>query len=112
MSGAGSRRKGANAERELFKLLNTKLGYECFKRNLEQTRNGGCDDGAAEVFALECKRAENLNLRAAIEQAKSQAKNGQIPVLAHRRNKEPWQFLIVADLDTFATLFELIAGTK
>lgn len=109
-SGKSSRTKGASAEREVFKLLNVRLGKELFSRNLLQTRLGGCDDGNADVFAVEVKRQEKLNLPAWIEQAKKQAKPGQIPVLAYRRNREPWQFLIITDLDRFADLFELIAG--
>ena len=36
------RRKGADGERELAKLLYDRLGVE-LKRNLEQSRNGGYD---------------------------------------------------------------------
>lgn len=112
MSGKSSRTKGAQAEREIFKLLNVRLGKEVFSRNLLQSRIGGCDDGSADVFAMEVKRQEKLSLVQWIEQAKKQAKPGQIPVLAYRRNREPWEFLIISDLDRFADLFELIAGTS
>lgn len=110
MSGRSSRRKGATAERELFKALNERLGRDMFVRNLLQTRQGGCDDGNAELFALEVKRQESLSLPAWIQQAVEQAKPGQIPVLAYRRSKEPWRFLVITDLDGFADLFEVVTG--
>jgi hypothetical protein len=111
--GSSARRKGASAERELFAALNARLGHAYFVRNLSQTRAGGCDDGNAEVFALEVKRQESLaKLPAWIQQAQSQAKPGQIPVLAYRRSREPWQFLIVADLEGFANIFEVMIGAS
>lgn len=110
MSGATSRRKGAGAERELFGLLNTELGHEWFKRNLLQTRQGGCDDQNAEVFALEVKRQENVALHKWLEQTLAQAKPGQVPVLAYRRNKEPWRLLVVLDISGFCQLFRKLCG--
>lgn len=110
--GRAARRKGASAERELFKLLNERLGREYFVRNLVQTRQGGCDDGNAEVFALEVKRQETLSLPAWIAQAEKQASPDQFPVLAYRRSHEQWKFLVIADLERFAELFEVLTGVS
>lgn len=112
MSGKSARTKGAAAERELFNLLNKKLGKDYFARNLQQTRQGGCDDGNADVFALEVKRQENLNFREAIKQAEKQANDTQFPVLAYRRNREEWKLLVVCDLDKFGDLFETLTGVS
>ena len=38
-----SRVKGKVGEREVKNLLNEALGYEAFKRNVMQSREGGCD---------------------------------------------------------------------
>lgn len=112
MKPGGSRNKGARGELECFKLLNARLARgEIFTRNYGQAKAGGCDDGGASVFAMEVKRGEQLHLQAWIEQAVAQAKPGQIPVLAYRRNGEAWRFLIISDLNGFADLFDLIAGT-
>jgi hypothetical protein len=110
MSGRGSRQKGAGAERELFGLLNTELGHDWFKRNLLQTRQGGCDDQNAEVFALEVKRQEKQALHEWIAQTLEQAKPGQLPVLAYRRNHEPWKILLVLDVSGFCKLFKRLCG--
>jgi Holliday junction resolvase len=109
--GAMSRRKGANGEREVFKLLNVKLGRDVFRRNLLQSRIGGADNEGELVMAVEVKRGEQLKLAEWIAQARQQAKPGQLPVLAYRRNGEPWTFLCIADLDWIASLFELLEGT-
>jgi hypothetical protein len=112
MSGRGSRQKGAGAERELFGLLNTELGHDWFKRNLLQTRQGGCDDQNAEVFALEVKRQEKQALHEWIAQTLEQAKPGQLPVLAYRRNHEPWKILLVLDVSGFCKLFKRLCGLE
>jgi hypothetical protein len=109
--GRGSRRKGASGEREVFKLLNVKLGRDAFKRNLSQSRFGGCDSDGDLIMAMEVKRCESLNLQAWIEQAERQAKPGQLPVLAYRRNGEEWRFLPICNLEWIASLFELLEGT-
>lgn len=111
--GAKSRRKGKSGELECFGLLNEKLDRPgLFRRNLKQTADGGADnDDNGGVFAVEVKRVEGLNLRSAIAQAIGQTKPGQFPVLAHRRNGEPWQFLLILDVDQFTTVYELMEGT-
>lgn len=104
MSGRSSRRKGAGAERELFKLLNKELGIELFRRNLVQSRIGGPDNQDAKVLgvSLEVKRQEKLNLPAWIEQAVQQAEPGTLPVLAYRRSDEPWRILAIHTAESFA----------
>lgn len=106
-----SRTKGAAGERECFKLLNAAIGRDVFKRNLSQTRSGGCDSDGPKMIAMEVKRHEALQLRAAIEQAVAQALHGQYPVLAYRGNKEPWRFLVICDVKDMANLYELIEGS-
>ena len=90
-----SRSKGASAERELGKILAEATGAT-WERNLDQCRDGGpdllCPDFPA--VALEVKRREKLDLTRWLIQAACQAKAGQIPVLAFRQSRRPWQFII------------------
>jgi Holliday junction resolvase len=111
MSGKKSRNKGSRGERELFKLLNALMGRQAFKRNLAQSRAGGCDIQDAGVIALEVKRDQRMSLPAMIRQAQGQARPGQIPALAYRRNGEQWQFLVILDAKDFVNVYELIEGT-
>ncbi len=94
MSGAGSRNKGAAAEREVLKLLGAELGV-ALKRNIEQTRGGGADCLEVKGFAIEVKRQERLSRPAWWAQAIEQAQRvGAEPMLLYRRNREPWQAFI------------------
>lgn len=106
-----SRAKGAAGERECFQLLNAAIGRAVFKRNLQQTRAGGCDSDGPKMIAMEVKREQHLALRAAIQQAVEQAQPGQYPVLAYRSNREPWRFLVICDVKDMANLYELIEGS-
>lgn len=94
MAGKMSRNKGASGERELLKLLSDELGV-ILTRNLEQTRNGGADCVLIKGFALECKRVEKLSRPTWWRQACRQAEAlGVQPILAYRRNREPWAFWV------------------
>jgi hypothetical protein len=65
-------------------------------RNLEQVRSGGADV-ILEPFSFEVKRVEQLDIQAAWIQCRAAAKQlGYEPVLAHRKNRQPWYFCISA----------------
>ena len=96
---AAQRNKGACGERELFNLLTDYLGF-IVKRNLSQTRGGGADCLMVKGWAIEVKRCESLSRptwwRQAVEQAE---REGVQPMLAYRRNKEPWRVWIKEGCD-------------
>lgn len=52
------RTKGANGEREICRLLFKELGIDA-KRNLSQTREGGCDISVG-TFDIEVKRRKRI----------------------------------------------------
>lgn len=87
-----SKRKGNAGERELLSIL-SKYGEAV--RN-DQTFIGGEGNpdisffDGRENYHVECKRAERLNIHAALRQAEFDAGERKIPVVAHRRNREPW----------------------
>jgi hypothetical protein len=89
--GASQRTKGQRGERDFLKALGDELG-ESLSRNLDQTREGGADCLCVRGWAIEVKRQERLSRptwwRQAIEQAD---RHGVQPMLAYRRNREPWR---------------------
>lgn len=92
--GKSARTKGQVGERELCKILGDALGVS-LDRNLEQTRDGGCDIIVNKWWAVECKRQEKLQLEKWWEQACSQAEAcDKYPVLFFRRNREEWRCLM------------------
>ena len=98
-----SKQKGAAGERELANLLKG-YGYDT-KRSVQY--NG--KDGQADVIGLphihcEVKRVEKLNLYNAIEQAKRDAKNGDLPAVFHRKNRCNW--MVSMELQDFMKIYE------
>jgi Holliday junction resolvase len=100
MNGRGKRNKGAAGERELAGILKDNLGFEV-KRNLGQARDGA-DDITIQKFRIEVKRQERLQVDKWSEQVESCSKSGEIPVLAYRRNGQPWR--VCLRLDDFIPL--------
>lgn len=96
---AMQRRKGAAGEREFLKALGAELG-EILTRNLQQTREGGADCLCVKGWAIEVKRQEALSRPTWWRQAVRQAKErGVQPMLAYRRNREPWRVWIQPGVD-------------
>lgn len=92
-----SRQKGAVGEREWAAFLSDK-GYPARRG---QQFSGGTDspDVVCETLGeihWEVKRVQNLQVHKAIQQAIRDA-GSKIPVLAHRRNGEPWLVTIPAE---------------
>lgn len=106
-----SRAKGASAEREVIKILQSvvdrALGKDAFKleRNLEQTRNGGCDIVGApkefDFFSFEIKRQEKLQISKWMQQCIKQSRDDQIPVLIYRQARRPWRVVVSHRLNLF-----------
>jgi Holliday junction resolvase len=89
VNGRGRRAKGAAGERELAALLSEHLGF-VVKRNLAQARDGA-DDLTVQQFRIEVKRQEQLRVDKWSEQVEACSQPGEIPVLAYRRNGQPWR---------------------
>jgi hypothetical protein len=105
MGGKSSRNKGARGEREFIAILQQVVdgvfgsGKVTLKRNLFQTREGGADVAGfpdwLDVYAVEVKRQETLQLRQWWRQTVSQCTRGlQYGILAYRRNGEDWSILV------------------
>lgn len=89
--GKAARRKGANAERQLFALLSDRLGT-AVTRNLTQTRDAGCDSLSVPGFAIECKRVESPFQNGWMTQAIAATHDGhEIPVVFYRQSRYPWR---------------------
>ena len=98
-----SKRKGKVGELQLAHKLK-EYGYDT-QRSVQY--NG--KDGQADVVGLphihcEVKRVEKLNIYNAIDQAKRDAKNGDMPTVFHRKNRSNW--LVTMELDEFMKLYD------
>jgi len=89
--GSGARRKGAQFERDLARLISDKTNIEA-KRGLGQTRSGGeeVSDVDMPFIHIEAKRHKKCNIKAAMVQSLSDSKvNGKIPVAVTKDDRKP-----------------------
>lgn len=97
-----SRRKGANGELEIARILNdmgipAHRGYVQFRQS---------DLVGVEGIHPEIKRVEKLNVHVAMEQAKAEAQKRQDgrPTVFHRRNRTEW--LVTMRLEDWVELYK------
>lgn len=77
-------------EYDFLRAFGGELGMS-LQRNILQTRESGADCLQVKGYAIEVKRQENLSRPAWWRQAIRQADAlGVEPLLAYRRNREPW----------------------
>ena len=91
-----SRAKGVRGELEWAAYLRDR-GH--FARRGQQYAGGNDSPDVVTDLPLhfEVKRVQRLDLRAAMLQAVTEAPNDKTPVVAHRRNREPWLITLRAD---------------
>ena len=100
------RSKGQRGEREAAALIASwanevlaglGLPEVAFKRNLQQSQEGGYDVLSFDWLAMEVKRHESLaQLSQWWKQTLRQTKEGQVPFLMYRQNRSPWRFRLQA----------------
>jgi Holliday junction resolvase len=85
-----SKRKGKVAELEVAHLLQ-EYGYEARRSVQYCGANGDADVVGLPGVHLEVKRVEKLNIDKAMEQSISDAREGEMPVVVHRKNRGEWE---------------------
>lgn len=97
-----SRSKGAKGERELARALR-QYGYDCRRGQQYSGANGDADVVGLPGVHIECKRVERLNIHDAMDQAKRDSRDGEIPAVFHRKNNCEW--LVTLQIDEFMKLY-------
>ena len=97
-----SRQKGARAERELAKILR-EHGFDA-RRGQQFSGIEGEDVVGLPLIHIECKNVQKLNLRDAMAQSERDAKDDQIPVVMHKKDRKPW--LVTLNLDDFIPMYK------
>ena len=98
-----SKDKGARGEVELAHILQ-QHGYSARRGQQYSGANGDADVIGLPKIHIECKRVERLNLYDAMAQSIHDARDGEIPVVMHRRNNAKW--LITLHLDDFMEIYK------
>lgn len=111
MGGRASRVKGANGEREFFRMSNDAVAGETWRfRDREGNvffrhpapRHGkgqpdNSDPHGVLPVTIEVKRVERPQFKRWIEKLCDQARPGQTPVLAWRKSHKPWTVMVIMD---------------
>ena len=97
-----SRRKGKIGELMLAKRL-SQYGYETRRGQQYSGANGDADVLGLPHIHIECKRVEKLNIYDAVAQSQRDARDGEIPVVMHRKNLHDW--LVTMTLDDWIEIY-------
>lgn len=97
-----SKDKGRRGEAELARKLR-EYGYDTRRGQQFCGANGDADVVGLPFIHIECKRVERLNIEDAMAQSKHDAREGEIPVVMHRKNNCEW--LVTLQLERFIELY-------
>lgn len=96
-----SREKGKRGEIEAAHILQ-QYGFDARRGQQYCGANGDADVIGTPGLHFEIKRNEHLNIEAAMKQSVHDAREGEIPVVMHRKNRSEW--LVTLRLDDFMHL--------
>ena len=115
-----SKNKGRQGEQELARVLNELLGIHARRgqqycglegnADVVLQKQIGNDNVDIPGLHVECKRVECLSLYEALSQAQRDAREGEIPVVCHRRNKKPW--VIIFELDKLKDVAKWVSSLE
>ena len=91
-----SNQKGKKGEREWAKLCREQ-GFTDARRGQQFSGIEGKDVVGLPDIHVEVKRVERLNISKAMEQAIGDSKDTEIPIVAHRKNREEWKVTMRAE---------------
>ena len=91
-----SRAKGADAERELAKVISELFGISARRGQQFSGSPDSPDVVAWPGVHIECKRTEKLQLYPAMEQAEREC-GDKVPVVIHRRSRDSWMLTVRLD---------------
>lgn len=97
-----SRDKGARFERRLAGMLRD-FGYDSRRGQQYSGANGDADVIGLPGIHIEAKAVERLNLYDAMSQSKRDARQGEIPVVIHKKNH--CNVLVTMEFDNFMELY-------
>ena len=96
MGKINSKRKGKRGELE-FSNLCKEHGFNTRRSQQYSGINGDADVVGLDGIHVEVKRVERLNISNAMQQAIRDSKEGEIPIVAHRKNRENWKVTMKLD---------------
>lgn len=98
-----SRSKGAAAEREVAAILRQR-GYDARRGQQYCGANGDADVVGLPGVHIEVKRTERFRMEDAMDQAANDAREGELPVVFHRKAHRKW--VAIQPLDDWLDMYE------
>ena len=77
--------------------------FKCRRGQQFSGANGDPDVVGLPLLHIECKAVEKLNLRDAMAQSERDAREDEIPVVMHKKNRKPW--LVTLNLEDFMRMY-------
>ena len=102
VSGRMSKEKGKKGEREFARVCRDN-GFPSARRGQQYNGIDGEDVVGLPGLHIEVKRVEKFSLYDALDQAKRDAGEGVLPIVAHRRNNCRW--VVVMDIEDWFELY-------
>lgn len=102
MGKINSKRKGKDGELEAAHFFQ-KYGFDARRSQQFAGMNGDADVVGVPFLHLEIKRNERLNLDKAMEQSQRDSREGEIPVVVHRKDRQDWR--ITLSLEEFMPMY-------
>lgn len=103
MGKINSRDKGKRGELEIAHILQG-YGYDAHRGQQFSGLQGDADVVGVPLLHLEIKRVQALNLDKAMEQSIRDAREGEIPIVMHRKDRQPWR--VTLGLEDFMEMFQ------
>lgn len=109
MAKINSNQKGKAGERE-FSNLCKEYGFDTRRSQQYSGANHDADVEGIDGLHIEVKRVEALNVSKAMKQAIGDAREEEVPIVAHRKNNEEW--LITLRATDFLELYRFVEGLE
>ena len=97
-----SRNKGKRGELEIAHIMQ-EYGFDAHRGQQFSGLQGDADVVGVPFLHLEIKRVQALNLDKAMEQSIRDAREGEIPVVMHRKDRQEWR--VTLSLEDFMKLY-------
>lgn len=97
-----SKQKGKRGELEAAHFFQ-KYGFNARRSQQFAGMNGDADVVGVPFLHLEIKRNERLNLDKAMEQSQRDAREGEVPTVVHRKDRQDWRITMM--LEDFMPFF-------
>lgn len=94
--------KGKRGELEIAHIMQG-YGFEARRGQQFSGLQGDADVVGVPYLHLEIKRVQALNLDKAMEQSQRDAREGEIPTVVHRKDRQEWR--ITLSLEDFMPMF-------